>query len=198
MSDPAIPSDRKRALRRSLIGARARIDQDERAERSRRVLAGLEALDLVAGARTLALYAPLGGEVDVLELAARVRAGGGRAVFPKVRAGDRRLAFALCMPLDLVRGPLGALEPPESAPPVEPDEVDCVVLPGVAFSPDGLRLGRGGGYYDATLAAMPRAARVGVAFEVQVVDALPREPHDAVLDALVTEARTLRFERECG
>ncbi|ABC80821.1 5-formyltetrahydrofolate cyclo-ligase [Anaeromyxobacter dehalogenans] len=198
MSDPAIPSDRKRALRRSLIGARARIGQDERAGASRQILARLEALDLVAGARTLALYAPLGGEVDVLALAERARLAGGRAVFPKVRAGDRRLAFARCTPLDLVRGPLGALEPPEDAPLVEPGEVDCVVLPGVAFSRDGLRLGRGGGYYDATLAAMPRAARVGVAFEVQVVDALPREPHDAALDALVTEARTLRFERESG
>jgi 5-formyltetrahydrofolate cyclo-ligase len=198
VSEPANPSDLKRALRRTLIGARARIDQDERAGRARRIVARLEALDLVARARTLALYAPLGGEVDVLAIADRVRLAGGRAAFPRVRAGDRRLAFARCAPLDLVRGALGALAPPEDAPLVEPDEVDCVVLPGVAFSLDGLRLGRGGGYYDATLGAMPRAARVGVAFDVQVVDALPREPHDAVLDALVTEARTLRFERESG
>jgi 5-formyltetrahydrofolate cyclo-ligase len=75
------------------------------------------------------------------------------------------------------------------------DEIDCVVMPGVAFSQDGLRLGRGGGYYDSTLVRMPRAARIGVAFDVQVLPALPREPHDAPLDAVVTEARTLLFSR---
>ena len=77
-----------------------------------------------------------------------------------------------------------------------PDEIGCVVLPGVGFSEDGHRLGRGGGYYDATLARMPGAARVGVAFDVQLVPALPREAHDAALDAVVTETRTLLFSRE--
>jgi 5-formyltetrahydrofolate cyclo-ligase len=78
---------------------------------------------------------------------------------------------------------------------VPPSEIDCVVVPGVAFSPEGWRLGRGGGYYDATLAALPRALRVGVAFEVQLVPTVPREPHDVALDAVVTESRLLTFER---
>jgi len=81
-----------------------------------------------------------------------------------------------------VRGPFGAAEPPPGAPEIDLAEIGCVVLPGVAFSLDGLRLGRGGGHYDATLAAMPRAARIGVAFDLQIVPALPREPHDATLD----------------
>jgi 5-formyltetrahydrofolate cyclo-ligase len=93
-------------------------------------------------------------------------------------------------------GPLGALEPPAGAPEVARDAIECVLVPGIAFSPDGHRLGRGGGYYDATLAAMPRAARVGVAFDLQLVAALPAEAHDARLDALVTEARVLLFRRE--
>jgi 5-formyltetrahydrofolate cyclo-ligase len=69
-------------------------------------------------------------------------------------------------------------------------------MPGVAFSEDGLRLGRGGGYYDATLGALPAAARIGLAFDVQLVPALPREPHDARMDAIVTDARVLAFRRE--
>jgi 5-formyltetrahydrofolate cyclo-ligase len=87
------------------------------------------------------------------------------------------------------------MEPPAGAPEVALDEIDCVVMPGVAFSEDGLRLGRGGGYYDATLERMPRAARVGLAFEAQIVPTLPREAHDAPLDAVVTETRTLLFPR---
>jgi 5-formyltetrahydrofolate cyclo-ligase len=110
--------------------------------------------------------------------------------------GERRLVFACCDPGALVRGPLGAPEPPASAPLVDPAALDCVVLPGVAFSEDGLRLGRGGGYYDATLALVPRAPRIGIAYDVQIVPSLPREPHDAPMDAVVTERRTLRFARE--
>jgi 5-formyltetrahydrofolate cyclo-ligase len=119
-----------------------------------------------------------------------------RLVFPRSIPGERRLAFARAAPGALVRGPLGALEPPPGAPEVALDEIECVLVPGVAFSEDGLRLGRGGGYYDATLKHMPRARRVGLAFDAQVLPALPREPHDVPLDAVVTETRTLVFPRE--
>jgi 5-formyltetrahydrofolate cyclo-ligase len=78
---------------------------------------------------------------------------------------------------------------------VAPGAIDCVIVPCLGVSRDGHRIGRGGGYYDATLPTLERALRVGVAFEVQLVPALPREPHDAPLDAIVTEGRILLFTR---
>ncbi len=183
----------KRAVRSELIAARARLSPDERLEKSRAIADRLEAFAPFQGARVVAVYAPLGTEVDALEVARRALARGVSVVFPRVVAGERRLAFARCAPGELVRGPFGAAEPPAGAPEVLPEDVACVVVPGVAFSQGGLRLGRGGGHYDATLGAMPRATRVGVAFEAQLVPSLPREPHDASLDAVVTEARTLVF-----
>jgi 5-formyltetrahydrofolate cyclo-ligase len=67
-----------------------------------------------------------------------------------------------------------------------------VLVPGVAFDARGRRLGRGRGHYDATLAGLPASARrVGLAFELQIVSAVPQEPHDALLDTIVTEARVL-------
>ncbi|HTN53304.1 MAG TPA: 5-formyltetrahydrofolate cyclo-ligase [Anaeromyxobacter sp.] len=189
--------DAKRALRTQLIAVRARLAQDERIRWSRAIAARLVELPQVRSARTVALYAPLGTEVDALDLVPRLLERGARVLFPRAMP-DRLLAFAPCTPAELVRGPLGAREPPSSAPGVALAEIECVVMPGVAFSLDGLRLGRGGGYYDSTLKAMPRAARVGVAFEAQVVAALPREPHDVTLDALVTEERLLHFQRELG
>jgi 5-formyltetrahydrofolate cyclo-ligase len=155
-------------------------------------------LDLVRGSQTVALYAPLGTEVDVLELVRRLEGRDVTVLFPRAVPGDRRMRFAACAPAELVAGPLGAREPPPTSPAVDEREIDCVVLPGLAFSLDGHRLGRGGGYYDATLPTLSRAARVGVAFEPQLVASLPHEAHDATLDALVTEARTLRFSRETG
>jgi 5-formyltetrahydrofolate cyclo-ligase len=186
----------KRALRSDLIGARARLSPEDRLARSRALAVRLSELPLFRDAGLLALYAALGAEVDPSFIAEAARARGVRLVYPRLVAGDRRMVFGECWPEALVKGPLGAPEPPADAPVVAAEAIATIVVPGVAFSEDGHRLGRGGGYYDATLLEMPRAARIGVAFDVQVVPTLPREPHDAPLDALVTEARTLVFRRE--
>jgi 5-formyltetrahydrofolate cyclo-ligase len=197
LSDIAMkPSEAKRALRSELIAVRARLSQEERFDRSRTLAEKADALPLIQAARTVALYAPLGTEAEPTELARRILARGGRVVYPRSIVGERRLVFCRCDVTDLVRGPLGAREPPVGAPVVDVEDIGCVVMPGVAFSEDGVRLGRGGGYYDATLRTMPAATRVGLAFDVQLVPSLPREPHDAPLDAVVTEARVLHFPRE--
>jgi 5-formyltetrahydrofolate cyclo-ligase len=192
----ASPADVKRALRAELLARRARLTAEERAERARAIASRIESIPAFLAAETVALYAALGSEVDCIDITRRAVARGVRVVFPRVVEGERRLAFARSDAALLVRGALGAAEPPADAPAVELAEIGCVVLPGVGFSEDGLRLGRGGGYYDATLALIPGAARVGIAFDLQIIPALPREPHDAALDAVVTEARALLFPRE--
>ena len=184
-------TERKRALRATLIAERARLSTEERAERSRRIAERAIRFPFVSEAHLVALYAPLGTEVDALELSRLL--GSARTVYPRALRGSHRLAFARCTPRELVRGAFGAREPPASAVAVELAEVDCVVLPGIGFSEKGHRLGRGGGFYDATLAGMATARRVGLAFEVQVLKEIPFEPHDARLDAIVTESRTLLF-----
>jgi 5-formyltetrahydrofolate cyclo-ligase len=112
--------------------------------------------------------------------------------WPRIRPGDRCLDLAEAAPGELVPGPVRALEPPPGALAVNPGEVDLVVVPAVAFDAQGHRLGRGGGYYDATLAVLPpRCFRAGLAFDLQIVPSLPLEPHDARVDAVVTESRVI-------
>jgi 5-formyltetrahydrofolate cyclo-ligase len=102
------------------------------------------------------------------------------------------MEFAACAPGEMVPGPIGAPEPPTWARSVPAESIDLFLVPGLAFDAAGGRLGRGGGHYDATLAAMPlRAPRIGLAFEAQIVPEVPREAHDVALDAVVTEDRVL-------
>ncbi len=185
-------SDAKRELRRRLLAERARLAPDDRAARSRAIAAALASLDAFRGARAVGLYAALGAEVDTAEIAARALAAGKRLAWPRLDAGGLRMRFAACAPDALVAGPLGAREPPPDAPEVPGEDLDLVVVPGVAFDARGRRLGRGRGHYDATLAALPaRTARVGIGFDLQLVEEVPEEAHDAALDAVVTERRVV-------
>ncbi len=188
--DAALPS--KQALRSRVLAARGALGPAERLERSRAVTARLLDLELFHRCRSLALYAAIGAEVDTSEIAHAAASRGKRVAFPRVRGGARALRFAACALDELVPGPHGTREPPPSAPDVEAADLDLVLVPGVAFDARGGRLGRGGGHYDATLAALPRGvARLGLAFELQVVPAVPREAHDEPLDGVITEARVL-------
>ena len=86
---------------------------------------------------------------------------------------------------------------PEDQP--DPAAVDVVIVPGVAFAPDGARLGQGGGWYDRFLASVrPDCTSIGVGFDPQVVDALPTEPHDIRLHGIVTESGAMVMRRPIG
>jgi len=93
---------------------------------------------------------------------------------------------------DMVRGPLGI---PEPAPKVwlSIEDVDVVVVPGLAFDATGARLGHGGGHYDRMLASTGSVPfRVALGFEWQVFDRIPIEQTDVLMDAVVTERRVIR------
>lgn len=83
--------------------------------------------------------------------------------------------------------PWGFSQPAEGAPTLDVDEITIVLVPAVALGRNGSRLGHGRGYYDELLPRMPRATRIGVTWECRVTAALPEEPHDAQMHAIVTE-----------
>ena len=86
---------------------------------------------------------------------------------------------------DLRRGPMGIREPGD-ADIVEPKNVYAWIIPGLAFTRGGKRLGYGGGWYDRFLASAPKGAiKIGVAYSFQIVDDLPTKPHDIMLADIV-------------
>ncbi len=114
-------------------------------------------------------------------------AAGKRILWPRVNAAGE-LEVAPCeAPEGLVRGRLGVLEPSPEVERAELAEGDLLIVPGVAFTHAGERLGRGGGHYDRLLAEARAAASIGVAFDIQIVREVPMEPHDRRVDWVVTE-----------
>jgi len=203
----------KRALRARLTAERRALPREEWARYSHAIAQRVAALPDFARARTVALYAPMGAEVDTGELAQRAVAAGKAVVWPRMvpdvdgvvpdMGGGtaklaRRLEFAPCATSELVEGPLSTRQPPPEVAAVEPGSIDLVCVPGVGFDLARRRLGRGGGHYDATLPALARAARIGLAFDLQIVAALPAEPHDAAVDLVVTETRLFEPPRRPG
>lgn len=138
----------------------------------------------------LAVYAAKGTEVDTTAIAEHAVRRGLTVVYPRVAGDDRTLVFHAVTAAELAPGRFGLLEPSADAPRVALAEIATFVIPGLAFDRSGGRIGWGRGYYDATLAQAPSALRIGLAFDCQVIDHVPRDPHDVPISFLVTEAVT--------
>jgi 5-formyltetrahydrofolate cyclo-ligase len=137
-------------------------------------------------AKTVLLFASMADEPDVTVLHER----GKRVLYPRVVSRDLELVTCELGPEDGAagwrRGAYGLWEPVGEA--TEPMKVDVAVVPGLAFTRDGRRLGRGGGFYDRLLPTLRRDCwTVGVCGEARLLDDLPTEPHDAPVDAVLTE-----------
>jgi 5-formyltetrahydrofolate cyclo-ligase len=175
----------KPELRREM---RARLRELQgRDEKSRAICEALARHPAYKGSQCVALFdaMPVEPHVELLwQMSPR------RFVYPRVH-GDH-LVLHEVPALEALHAAPGARyrEPqPGAYPDVDPAEVGLIVVPGLAFTRAGLRLGRGGGYYDRLLAQLsPRCVKMGVCFEVQVVAELPLEAHDIPLDGVITEA----------
>ncbi len=182
---------RKTALRRATGAARRGLTPTDAAVASAAAEERVWRLPELRRARTVALYAATDDEVDLTTLAGRLRDRGGRTAFPRVRGDHLELVITAVPTSTLDPGYRGIAEP--VGPAVDLEVVDAVITPGVAFDPNGGRLGRGGGHYDRLLAALPdRTLRIGVGFACQLVPTVPREAHDRALDVVVTDRATYR------
>lgn len=134
----------------------------------------------------VASYRPLGSEADPTPLADAARAAGCALALPHVTTRAAPLRFLSWDPSQpLERGAFGLLQPVADAPEVSPD---IILTPLVGFDDAGNRLGQGAGHYDRAFAAHPNAWRVGIAWSVQRVAALPADPWDMPLHAIATES----------
>jgi len=175
----------KEELRRRFRAWRESLDPQVVAERSSRVVCHLREFPPYRAAGTILFYFPFRGEVDLLPLLREACREGRRVLLPVVR-GEEMEAALFPGEERLRPNAFGIPEPGEEAPRIPPEEVELVLVPGLAFDREGFRLGFGRGYYDRFL-FRTRAFRLGVAYSAQVVEELPREEGDLPMHALVTE-----------
>lgn len=189
------PSAAKTALRDQLLTARNRLTPAELGEAARAVADHLRATSELRRALTVACYVSVGTEPGTSQLLDTMADAGQRVLLPLLQP-DRDLDWApYAGPGSLASARFGLLEPVTA--PLGPDAVasaDVVLLPGLAVSPTGQRLGRGAGCYDRALARVPASTFTCVLLhEGETGQDVPVEPHDRPVAAAVTPRGVTRF-----
>jgi len=137
-------------------------------------------------------FIPYKSEISTIPLLNMLRRAGWRTALPVVVGEGQPLVFRLWQPGEpLVPGVWEIPIPPESA---EEEAPDVLLVPGLTYDRSGYRLGYGGGFYDRTLAKLRTAkpvTAIGVAYQAQLADQVPRGEHDAPLDYILTETETI-------
>jgi len=177
----------KRRLRQRLLAARRDLSADTAARLATAVCAHVAGWHAFATAHHVVAYAAVENEVDPQEVVDTALEAGKAVYFPRVARGD--LEFLRAEPTRLKPGHHGIPEPSDGVPLVPGTPAVLFLVPGVAFDTCGVRLGRGGGCYDRALARHAQALRVGLAYEMQVVQSLPETALDVRMHAVATEAR---------
>ena len=195
---PDESSRRKAELRERLRAVRRAIPPERRSRDAECLALSLMRIPELACAGLVLGYGANAEEIDPGPALARLRDAGVRVAYPRVSHSDLDL-HEVGDPADLVLAVYGIREPRPDAPRVEPEDIDAVLVPGVAFDRSGRRLGYGGGFYDRFLVRLPvEAVRIGVAFDEQVVEELPSQPHDQSVDLVVTPTEMVSLERSRG
>jgi 5-formyltetrahydrofolate cyclo-ligase len=172
----------KEQLRQKMREEAKRHSPEQRAAASRQICERVLALKPWANAASVLLFAPTASEPDISPLMNDGKQVSLPAFNEKLGRYEARLVQS---ENDWAPGRYGIPEPATSCPLTDLSTLELVLAPGVAFTLDGTRLGRGKGYYDRLLAQV-KAIKIGVCFDWQVLPRIPRDRHDVKMDHIVT------------
>jgi len=186
----------KKSLRSRLLARRRSMSPDEVRRQSLAIQDRVRNVPGWEAMRTVLVYLPFQNEADTWGLIHELWARGARVLAPRgrpVRPGEMDL-YAFRSVQDLRPGAHAIPEPdPRSCPLVDPRGCDCVLVPGAGFDRLGFRLGFGGGYYDRLLPRLkPNTLIIGLAYDFQIVEHLPRELHDQPVRLVCTDTETIQ------
>ena len=178
--------EKKKRLRRDLLEKRKNLPQSLLQEKSGLILRVLLSEKAFANASSVALYFPVNGEVDTRGIFKKCIDLEKKVFFPKTRGSN--LVFLRTRNIEeLTPGAFAIPEPATDAERARGDELDLVLIPGVAFDFSGNRIGYGKGFYDRFLKEIPRQIRFGLAYRFQVLKSVPSHKTDVKTGRIITE-----------
>lgn len=190
--DSAALTAAKKALRARVLAARDALTAQARRNLSSAIQERLVSMSAYASAGTVAAYCSFGSELETARFIQDILRSTKILLLPRIERSLRALVFHVVddPETQLIPGPWGIREPdPARCPVGDLKLVDFMLVPGVAFTSAGARLGYGGGYYDRVLAQLPEhTARIAAAFSLQMVDVLPSGPMDQKVSGVLTES----------
>lgn len=184
--------EHKKLLRKEMRARRKSLSEIERETFSNEIIKKFLAQEIYKTSEVIMAYVSMAEEVQLQKL------------FVEVFAGKKILA----VPLIVGKGKMQAVEVPnfdalqvgdfgiltvraDLRKIIAPEKIDCVIVPGAAFDLNFNRLGLGGGYYDKFLPYAVNAKKIALAYDFQIVDVVPTQPHDFKVDMIISEKRIL-------
>ncbi len=185
-------AEEKAMLREQGLVERRSLSVRERREKSVQIRDHLKQLtEFERASLVLTFVGAKDGEVETLPLIATLTQGGRRVAVPSIVARGFMIWRQISGIEQFSGSRFGIPEPRKDCPEIKKIPPTAVILvPGILYSPTGYRIGYGGGYFDRFLKDFPGTS-VGVAYQIQVTNRLPVEPHDIPVDRLVTETEIL-------
>ncbi len=181
----------KASLRAGFLEMRKNMPASKKAAADKHICANLLSLDEIKNASTVLAYAPFRGEIDLVPVFYELSSSGKRVGFPKCMP-EHRMIFRECGYGELVQQKYGILEPTESAPEISAfSDSDVCIIPCLAISGEGHRLGYGGGYYDRFLASFPGKKIVAV-YNDFITNEVFNEEFDIPAEIILTEEGVIR------
>ena len=183
----------KDEVKKKMLEKRKYLPKEEIIEKSRKIEANLFNLEQYKKSKTIMFFVSFNSEAythDMIRKSLKDKT----VVVPKVV--HHEIEPSVIIDFDnLISGKFGILEPIDVIK-IAYKNIDLVLVPGIAFDKEGHRIGYGFGYYDRFLRKVPKALKIGLAFDFQVADKIPREAHDASVDLIVTDERVIECERD--
>ena len=183
---PSTITAEKARLRRQALDWLATLSSQARIAGDESLFRRFLALPQIESARTVLLYHGMDTEPDTVRLLSPLWDMGKQVCLPRCLPGNQMEARLVQRDSTLVRHPYGMLEPGPDCPLIPPDQIDLVLVPGLAFDRSGGRLGRGGGYYDRWLAGFS-GVTAALCRDGLLMESIPRLPHDLGVNLVVTE-----------
>ncbi len=180
----------KKEIRRKIKNLRLMLSEMEKESAAGDVFAQLEQMPSFIMAERICLYNSLPDELPTKSFLKKWHP---RKKFFLPRVNGVNLDILPYDPEHLFSGAFD-IDEPEGNEITDPDTLDLIVVPAVAYDKKGNRLGRGKGFYDRLLGST-KAVTVGVAYDFQLYEELPTEPHDVPVDAVITQSATIHINK---